>query len=104
MKDGNPFHLANCNLPNGMLCDACCFVKEIPSIEKPRNTRCVYQLSTGGCELHDTSDKPYECVQFHCSTDSAPMNWEYIKIMEDESRVTPEDASAARLIWLPVMP
>jgi hypothetical protein len=104
MSKENAFGLPGCELPNGTLCDACCIVKSIAALSKPKETRCDYQLPEGGCDLHGSDEKPPECRDFHCSDDSQHMNWEYIQKMEASGRITSDEANDARDLWTSIMP
>lgn len=55
-----------CQLPDGQLCNACCYVYRIPEIKKPADTDCVFQ-SSAGCRLHTEPGLPKRCHDFHCS-------------------------------------
>lgn len=46
-------------------CDACCVSMEVPGVNKPKDTPCVYlKGGTKKCSIY--ADKPEECSSFKC--------------------------------------
>lgn len=60
-----------CYKQNRCRCSACCFALRIEEIEKPENTHCDYQVSGGGCIIHNAEGLyPEACARYHCSQSS----------------------------------
>lgn len=97
----NIYGQAQCQLPNGLgLCGICCFVMEVPTLNKPRHTQCRYQ-SKNGCTVHGTELQPDECKKFFCVRDlSNNMKWELINTALRLRVINKSEAENAKKLWL----
>lgn len=98
----NIFSEKQCQLPDGRgRCTACCFVKEVPSLNKPKRTICPYQIDEG-CEVHGTDLEPPECRQYYCTDEyeSNYLRWELTNRMLSEGKISPRRAEKAKNRWI----
>lgn len=57
-------------------CTACCFLLEIPSLEKAVNSPCAH-CTGAGCKIYGRH--PAECVEFNCLWRSSPVMGEDLR-------------------------
>ncbi len=74
IENKNIWGKPGCELPSGLLCNACCILPKIElegnivSLKKPENSPCPNLSKNGqGCSLHLKGEKPETCKNWHCS-------------------------------------